>query len=185
MWIFGYGSLIWRPDFDWVESAPAAIEGWERRFWQGSPDHRGMPHSPGRVVTLIEAPSSRCWGVAYRLSSAATEDGTLDDLDDREKAGYRRLELPLHLNDGRSVRGLCYVAAEGNENFLGEASLRQMAQHILDSVGPSGSNVEYLLELATALRRIGAEDQHVFRLEEQVRRVLEASERQGDGQSGS
>ena len=65
MWIFGYGSLIWRPDFDWIEAAPASIEGWERRFWQGSHDHRGVPDAPGRVVTLIPQANAYCDGMAH------------------------------------------------------------------------------------------------------------------------
>jgi hypothetical protein len=86
-WIFAYGSLIWRVDFEYLESRPASINHWARRFWQGSTDHRGIPDAPGRVVTLIEARGETCWGKAYRLNPNS-RDQVLAHLDHREKGGY-------------------------------------------------------------------------------------------------
>ena len=73
-WIFGYGSLLWRPDFPYLERVAALLRGRCRRFWQGSPDHRGRSDSPGRVVTLVEEPGALCWGAAYRVESGALRD---------------------------------------------------------------------------------------------------------------
>jgi cation transport protein ChaC len=84
IWVFGYGSLIWRADFDYAEVQPGYIKHFSRRFWQGSPDHRGTPQSPGRVVTLIEQADAICWGNAYRLNQASATQ-TLKHLDHREK----------------------------------------------------------------------------------------------------
>ena len=89
LWLFGYGSLIFKADFPFLERHPASIAGWSRRFWQGSHDHRGTPDAPGRVVTLVEDPGAVCHGRAYRVSS-----DTLAHLDHREKNGYLRFVTP-------------------------------------------------------------------------------------------
>ncbi len=159
-WVFGYGSLIYKVDFPYLARQPAHILGWERRFWQGSHDHRGTPEAPGRVVTLVESAGQRCDGVAYWISESVFEH-----LDHREKNGYQRLDTPMNLADGREVIATVYVADAANHAFLGPASLPVIASHIAGSHGPSGSNREYLLTLAESLRELGAHDQHVYDLE--------------------
>ncbi len=167
-WIFAYGSLIWRPDFAYESCATACVDGWVRRFWQGSPDHRGIPGAPGRVVTLIARPDSRCWGRAYALPEAEQAQ-ILAALDQREQAGYERLVLPLTLEDGRRVPGLTWRASEQNPDFLGPASTAAMAAQILASKGPSGPNSEYVLRLDQALEATGHPDPHVQSLAAAVR----------------
>ena len=163
--MFGYGSLVWRPAFDHLDKEPAFVVGWARRFWQGSPDHRGVPGAPGRVVTLVPDPGGRCWGMAYRVSQDDVER-VIAQLDHREKGGYSRLELPLFKGDGSALapRGVTYIATEDNENYLGPAPLAAIAAQVKQSRGPSGHNVEYVAELAAALRHMGAEDDHVSEL---------------------
>ena len=171
VWLFGYGSLIWRPDIDYTERRGARIHGWTRRFWQGSHDHRGRPHAPGRVVTLIEDEEGHCDGMAY-LVEADVAEKTFTRLDHREKNGYQRhaVELTFH-DDGSRARGVVYIAPAGNFAFLGPAPLTRMAKQIHESSGPSGHNLDYLLALADALRALGAEDSHVFELEAAVRQI--------------
>ena len=169
--MFGYGSLIWRPDLEYKERAIAQLPGFERRFWQGSHDHRGTPDAPGRVVTLVPTPHAVCTGVAYLIDGEVVRN-TFEQLDHREKNGYERHVTPLQLNDGRRVEGLTYIAPRDNFAYLGEADLEDIAQQIAVSVGPSGRNVDYLLELAVALRELGTNDEHVFALESLVKRSL-------------
>jgi len=159
-WVFGYGSLVWRPDFPFAERIPAVISGWKRRFWQGSTDHRGVPGAPGRVVTLVEAAGASCGGMAYGLT-AAQSDAVLSHLDWREKGGYAREAVELRLHDGRVVSGLMYRALPDNPNWLGPAEVPAIARQVARASGPSGPNTEYVLRLMSALHELGFEDPHV------------------------
>jgi cation transport regulator ChaC len=166
-WVFGYGSLIYKVDFPYLARSVGAIEGWQRRFWQGSHDHRGTPEAPGRVVTLVRSPGAICRGVAYRVDHAVFEH-----LDHREKNGYERHATTIRLDGGtRLVGGILYVAREDNPAFLGHASLEEIAGHIARSSGPSGSNRDYLLQLAESLRELGDPDPHVLALEALLRKA--------------
>ena len=159
IWLFGYGSLIFKADFPYVERRCAHVRGWARRFWQGSHDHRGTPEAPGRVVTLIAAPGRDCHGVAYRIRGAV-----FAHLDHREKNGYLRLHTSLHLAGGGTVAGLFYVADADNPAFLGPAPAADIARQITAARGPSGANLDYLLELAAGLRALGTRDPHIEQL---------------------
>ena len=163
VWLFGYGSLIFKADFDYLKRQPASIENWERRFWQGSHDHRGTPEKPGRVVTLAPKEGAICRGMAYMIGV-----DVFDHLDFREKNGYLRLATPLAFEDGHSEEALVYIATDENDAYLGPASERTIAEHIHRCSGPSGPNQDYLFELANALRELDIEDPHVFEIEKHL-----------------
>lgn len=167
IWLFGYGSLIYKVDFPYLERRRARLHGWARRFWQGSHDHRGTPEAPGRVVTLVPDGMSVCVGMAYRV----TPD-VFAHLDHREKNGYVRETLALSLDDGTSLQAVVYVANPGNEAYLGPADEDAIARHIAAARGPSGENREYLLHLAAALRELGSDDAHVFGIERALRVIV-------------
>jgi cation transport protein ChaC len=177
VWLFGYGSLIFKADFPFLERRPASIAGWTRRFWQGSHDHRGTEAAPGRVVTLVEQAEAVCHGMAYLVTPQV-----FAHLDQREKNGYLRLATEIGFEDGSSVEGLVYIATHENAAYLGPASEREIARQIDASCGPSGPNSEYLLELAKALRELGKFDPHVFEIEQhlneftQQRRLVEGGD---------
>lgn len=160
VWLFGYGSLIYLVDFPYLEARPASIEGWSRRFWQGSHDHRGTETNPGRVVTLVEEPGAVCGGMAFLV-----EAPVFRQLDHREKNGYLRVAAEMTFDDGSQASGLTYIATPDNAAWLGAASAAEIARHIHGAAGPSGPNDEYLFELARALRELGLHDQHVFDIE--------------------
>ncbi len=174
VWLFGYGSLLWKADFDYIERRPAHIHGWARRFWQGSHDHRGTPEAPGRVATLIPQAGAVCAGMAYLITPAV-----FDYLDVREKNGYLRHEVPLEFRDGETTTGLIYIASDTNAAWLGSASEAEIARHIATARGPSGLNREYLIRVAQVLRDLGEEDAHVFAIE----RELKALESETDHQA--
>ncbi len=175
MWIFGYGSLIWKPNFDFQDKTPGLLRGFERRFYQGSPDHRGTPDDPGRVVTLLSAEEALTWGMAYRVEGDVAAR-ILERLDHREKGGYQRHELPLVDPDDPDKtlieRALVYVATPDNPHYLGYAEPRAIARHVAASTGPSGPNRDYVLRLAESLRRHGVHDPHVFAIEAALHEFL-------------
>ena len=166
VWLFGYGSLIFKADFPYLERRPASITGWTRRFWQGSSDHRGTELAPGRVATIVAEQEAVCDGMAYLITPAV-----FAQLDHREKNGYLRLATSIAFDDGSSSEGLVYIATQDNAAFLGEASELDIARHIARSHGPSGPNRDYLNDLAAALRTLGKCDPHVFAIEQHLSQI--------------
>jgi len=177
IYIFGYGSLIWRPGFPYLRKFDGYIRGWKRGFWQGSTDHRGTPEAPGRVVTLVKDPSAVTWGTVYCIPDEEAA-AILKNLDYREKNGYIREEVDVYIH-GRDTpvvtKSILYIASEDNTSFLGESPVDDIAVQIYKSVGPSGPNVDYLLNLADSMRRMNAVDPHITALELQVLDLVKAS----------
>ena len=169
-WVFGYGSLIWKPQEAYLSVQPAVLSGWSRRFWQGSHDHRGTPEQPGRVVTLVADATARCEGLAFEFSGDVIQK-TFEDLDHREKNGYERADVDLQFTSGAVQPAITYIAHPGNFAWAGAAPEPEIARQIASSHGPSGSNMDYLIELAQALRQHQFTDSHVFELERQLRMI--------------
>ena len=161
LWVFGYGSLIWRPGMQYVVAHRATAYDWARRFWQGSHDHRGTVDAPGRVLTLVQLSGALCEGRVFGISNEHVEQ-TLTDLDYREKNGYQRQTLSVHAEGLGELDALTYIAPENNTAWLGHASNQAIAEQIYRSEGPSGSNKDYVLELHKALQNDSIHDAHVI-----------------------
>lgn len=171
VWVFGYGSLVWRPAFPFVERRAARIHGWQRRFWQASTDHRGTPDAPGRVLTIVRAPAEvALWGMAYQVDDddwPAVEAA----LDHREQQGYEAVMVTAELAEGHHASAITdevparmYLATPANPHFVGPEDLAATAAVVRRSHGPSGDNPSYVRELQRALAELGAPDPEVDRL---------------------
>ncbi|KAG5479110.1 hypothetical protein LSCM1_02960 [Leishmania martiniquensis] len=237
--IFGYGSILWKQNFEFDAEYEAYIKGYKRVFYQGSCDHRGVPGQPGRVVTLLpsEDKEARVYSKAYQLPAVPEKLNTIFQALDVREGGYGRVQLTLfnahpttssltttptllapackpfrpessahydpllrhdsssaeagvaeevldiirHLNapavqPHKKVAYLCYIATEQNEEYMGEASMEEMATDILSRSGISGPNREYLFFLAECLRAMGATDPRVFELEAVAKCMLRGRE---------
>ncbi|KAJ6798397.1 gamma-glutamylcyclotransferase 2-3 [Iris pallida] len=187
MWVFGYGSLIWKAGFNYDGKLFGCIKGYRRVFYQGSTDHRGTPEFPGRTVTLEPLDGQVCWGVAYKVSGEENEKIALSYLEVREKQYDTKVYLDFYTDPNSiipEVTGvLVYVASPDkriNENYLGPAPLEEMAKQIVQAEGPSGPNRDYLFQLEEALNQLGCEDTHVRDLAKEVRNILSEKRLQSD-----
>ncbi|KAK9459467.1 ChaC-like protein [Lipomyces oligophaga] len=174
-YIFGYGSLIFKPP-PFVEfSVGGFVEGYVRRFWQQSHDHRGTPDHPGRVVTLVERQvwqagglmlqdphaefellqTGKTWGVAYKIIPEKVKQVS-GILDLREQNGYSVHLVPFHPAAGGDgvVPAIVYIGTPDNFAFSPEPDLNKLAALIAISKGPSGYNKDYLYNLAMALKQL-------------------------------
>ncbi|XP_075469555.1 glutathione-specific gamma-glutamylcyclotransferase 1 [Ascaphus truei] len=178
LWIFGYGSLVWKPDFEFTSSKVGFIQGYSRKFWQGDTFHRGSERTPGRVVTLQEDYDECTWGIGYEVRGDQIEP-SLQYLNVRESVlgGYVTKLVkfyPQDEGDEGAVLALVYIATPENPSFLGPASEEDIAGQIIVSTGQAGHNIEYLLRLADFMHNYcpEAEDKHLFSIEEALIAIL-------------
>ena len=152
-----------------VSQHRVSAQGYARRFWQGSHDHRGVPGKPGRVVTLVEEPGAICHGLALQLP-VKDQHAILKELDYREKDGYERVQLSVDRIDGASLDALTWVARHDNPSWLGAASMSQLVRQISLAEGQSGANGDYVIQLHLALKKLGIVDLHVQSIAEALTR---------------
>jgi cation transport protein ChaC len=176
-WVFGYGSLIWHPGFDFDDRRLAVLRGWRRAFCMTSIMYRGTPEAPGLVLALDADASGSCAGVAYHVP-AASAAATLAYLRERELVSYAYDEarVALELDDGRSVEALAYVSNPAHPQYAGGLSLDAQAEVIARARGPRGPNADYLLNTLESLEALGLHDADLVRLAALVRARLAGRE---------
>jgi glutathione-specific gamma-glutamylcyclotransferase len=165
LWVFGYGSLMWRPDFEFSERAAAALIGAHRSLCIYSFHHRGTHEHPGLVLGLDEG--GACRGAVFRVAPDR-RDTTLAYLREREQITdvYVEAIRPVSLLDGssREIEALCYVVDRAHPQYAGRLSTETQARLVRLAVGRSGTNVDYVLNTVRHLEEAGIHDVELMAL---------------------
>ncbi len=168
-WVFGYGSLIWQPEFPYGKKHIATLTGYARSFCMWSIHHRGTLETPGLVLALDKQTGAECHGVAFFV---APEDAaqTLADLRAREliSAAYLEVSHPVMLDTGEKVDALCYVVDPDHVQYCGGLSLEHQAEIIATAKGGRGPNTDYLFNTCKGIDALGLQDDDLAFLKRRV-----------------
>ena len=167
-WVFGYGSLMWKPGFDHVDAQPALLRGAHRSLCVYSWVHRGTQQKPGLVFGLDRG--GACRGMAFEVS-ADKRDATIDYLRAREQVTMVYIEKwrKVKLADGRTVDALTYMVDRSHDQYAGALPLEEQLNIVTHAVGQSGENPEYVLSTACHLDELGIHDAGVSWLATQLK----------------
>jgi glutathione-specific gamma-glutamylcyclotransferase len=169
LWVFGYGSLMWRPGFAYLDSMPARLVGLHRALCVFSFVHRGTPERPGLVLGLDRG--GMCRGIAYRVAAVRRAE-TIDYLRSREQVTTVYLEtmrrIELEDEQKRKVRALCYIVDRSHVQYAGRLSLAESLHHVRQGHGRSGPNRDYVLETVRALEALGYRESELHLLAERL-----------------
>jgi cation transport protein ChaC len=166
-WVFGYGSLMWRPGFPYAERAAATLYGRRRAFCIYSVHHRGTYERPGLVLGL--APGGAVRGMAYRVAEADWA-AVYAYLIEREQPTetYVEARRQVRLDGGRRVEALVFLSDVAHPQWAGRLTLQRQAELIAGAAGLSGPNPDYLRDLIAHLREMGVRDQGMEHLLSEV-----------------
>jgi glutathione-specific gamma-glutamylcyclotransferase len=174
LWVFAYGSLMWRPGFAAAERVEARLVGAHRALCVWSHVHRGTPERPGLVLGLDHG--GTCRGVAYRVA-AAEREATLTYLRAREQVTsvYRECVRSITLlgHPQRQVSAVCYMVDRSHPQYAGRLDVSAMLHYVRQGHGRSGANRDYLLSTVQALEALGCRDRDLHLLAEQLHGVHE------------
>ena len=176
LWVFGYGSLMWRPEFPYVERVPARVIGLHRSLCVYSFVHRGTPERPGLVLGLDRG--GACRGIAYRVA-AAERAPTLAYLRAREQVTmvYRETVRSIMLagKPERRVDAVCFVVDRSHPQYAGRLTLAEQLHHVRQGHGKSGQNRDYVIETVKELEALGYRETELHLLAERLKGVHEAA----------
>jgi cation transport protein ChaC len=165
LWVFGYGSLMWRPGFAYEEARHARLVGFRRCFCIYSVYHRGTAKRPGLVLGLDRG--GACEGIAYRVA-APNAAQTVRYLRAREQVNgvYREAHVPIELIEGprREVLALTYIVERAHPSYAGRLPLALQARLIRAGRGLSGNNLDYLISTLRHLRELGIRERELERV---------------------
>ncbi|HET9716107.1 MAG TPA: gamma-glutamylcyclotransferase [Pseudolabrys sp.] len=176
LWVFAYGSLIWRPGFEFIERRHARLIGAHRALCVFSFVHRGTPSKPGLVFGLDRG--GNCRGIAYRIS-AENKSKTIEYLRSREQVThvYRETSRRVWLDDDpkQGVHALCYVVDRGHRQYAGRLSLVDQLHYARQGHGQSGACRDYVLAAVKELQTLGIRDTELQILAEKLRGTHEGA----------
>ncbi|MBL4756963.1 MAG: gamma-glutamylcyclotransferase [Rhizobiales bacterium] len=168
-WVFGYGSLMWRPGFSFAKSVQAKLPGAHRALCVHSYHHRGTPSRPGLVLGL--AAGGACRGMAFKVNGV-DRDNVIAYLREREQVTLVYLERwrQIHLleNPIKKVSALCYMADPGHEQFAGRLTIEEQVARIRGNIGKSGNNEDYVHQTVGCLREMDIRDHQLEKLAAQL-----------------
>jgi len=178
-WVFGYGSLMWRPGFDACEMRKARLDGYKRSFALSSVHYRGTTERPGLVLGLDWNPASHCTGMALRIPHECADE-VRNYLAERELVSRAYFEVRHRVTllcpgtgsgpaQGETVEAICYILDRTHPQYAGGMPLEQQAAIIRAAEGSTGTNRDYLFNTVAHLRQLGLEDAELNALEILVR----------------
>ena len=166
-WVFGYGSLMWRPGFAHTETRPARLAGVHRSLCVYSWVHRGTRERPGLVLGLDHG--GTCCGLAFRVETQ-DRDAVIAYLREREQVTnvYREVVRPVLLDDDRRVPALAYVVDRRHDQYAGRLDRETQRRLVLSARGRSGANVDYVINTAKRLGELAIADAALLQLAESL-----------------
>jgi cation transport protein ChaC len=173
-WVFGYGSLMWRPGFEFAERVSARLHGHHRAFCIYSVHHRGAPDRPGLVLGL--GPGGSVRGAAYRVAPTDWPN-VYAYLLEREQPTetYVEARRTVRLDDGRRVSAVTFLSDKNHPQWAGAQNPERQARLIAGARGLSGRNIDYLRDLVEHLRADGIRDRAMEALLDRVEDLEPAS----------
>ena len=176
MWVFGYGSLLWNPGFNYQHYKLARLKGYRRSFCMSSIHHRGTVKDPGLVLALDKSEGSECCGLAFYVAPE-NEQQTLEYLRERELISSAYLEINVEIVDADGVTdpAVTYVIDQNHIQYCAGLALPRQAEIISTAVGDRGHNAEYLFNTVDKLKSLDIRDAELEWLERDVRRILDAN----------
>lgn len=174
-WVFGYGSLMWKTGFDFLERRVARLDNYQREFRLTSIRYRGTKEQPGLVVGLDWQPGQSCTGLAFRVC-ASVADEVREYLSERELVtrSYFEICTPVTLlcegsGQGAPVDAICYVLDRTHEQYAAGITRAEQARRIRNAIGPMGPNIEYFDNTVAHLAAMGIEDKELNALAAEIR----------------